>query len=140
MTKILICFSLLAVVMISGCGNAEQDRQKVQVEIRSTLGAVHDSIVKLAGESQSFELVSQPNKESARPESVLIEREWVLMPSEQSPSKEDRASLIAACESVLKRHIPPQTDTETAKPIYDFQVTEEKQRIRISVIAKWKEQ
>jgi hypothetical protein len=134
-------FVLFAVAVTAGCGKSEsrrsfQKRQKVETAITSNFDTTHREIVRLAEESQSFRLVSQPAAENSGPESMTFRRGWVLASRDQSPSAEKTASLIKALEALGKPYSLPQSGTELEHK-YDFHVKDEGESIRVDIVATW---
>jgi hypothetical protein len=134
-------FVLFVVAVTTGCGKSEsqrsfQKRLKVETAIISNFDTTHREIVRLAEESQSFRLVSQPAAENSGPESMTFRRGWVLAPDDQSSSTEKRTSLIKAIEALGKPYNLPQSGTELEHK-YDFQVKDEGERIRVNIVATW---
>ena len=137
-------FVLFVVAVTPGCSKSEsqksfQKRQKVRTAIISSFNTTHREIVRLAEESPSFQIVSQPEKESSSPESMTFRRGWVLASYDQSSSAEKRTSLIKALEALGKPYSPPQSETELEHK-YDFHVKVEGECIRVDIVATWKKE
>lgn len=134
-------FVLFVVAVTTGCSKSEsqksfQERQKVETAIISNFDTTDRQIVRLAEESQSFRVVSQPEAETSGPESVTFRRGWVLAPDDQSSSTVKRPSLIKALEALGKPYNPPQSETELELK-YDFHVKDEGGCIRVDIVATW---
>ena len=137
----LTLFVLFVVAVTTGCSKSEsqksfQKRQKVKTAIISGLNTTHREIVRLAEESPSFQIVSQPEEESSSPESMTFRRRWVLASRDQSPSTEKKAFLIKALKALGKPYSPPQSETKLNHK-YDFHVEGEGESIRVDIVATW---